>query len=43
MTWRKRWPKNWDEVKYCSDICRNTRLKIPTTDTFPRIRSPRSE
>jgi hypothetical protein len=22
MTWRKRWAKNWDEVKYCSDACR---------------------
>lgn len=22
MTWRRRWAKNWDEVKYCSDACR---------------------
>ena len=22
MVWRKRWAKNWDGVKYCSDICR---------------------
>lgn len=22
MTWRKRWARNWDEVKYCSDACR---------------------
>jgi hypothetical protein len=22
MVWRKRWAKNWDEVKYCSDACR---------------------
>jgi len=22
MAWRKRWEKNWDEVKYCSDACR---------------------
>jgi hypothetical protein len=22
MTWRKRWAKNWDEVKFCSDACR---------------------
>ncbi|MBM3919622.1 MAG: DUF2256 domain-containing protein [Sphingomonadales bacterium] len=20
--WRKKWEKNWDEVKYCSDKCR---------------------
>ncbi|MDX1995637.1 MAG: DUF2256 domain-containing protein [bacterium] len=22
FTWRKKWEKNWDEVKYCSDACR---------------------
>ena len=22
MTWRKRWARNWDEVKFCSDACR---------------------
>jgi hypothetical protein len=22
MTWRKKWARNWDEVKYCSDACR---------------------
>jgi len=22
MSWRHRWAKNWDEVKYCSDACR---------------------
>jgi hypothetical protein len=22
MTWRKRWARNWEEVKYCSDACR---------------------
>ncbi|MEB0059010.1 MULTISPECIES: DUF2256 domain-containing protein [unclassified Variovorax] len=22
MTWRRRWAKNWAEVKYCSDACR---------------------
>ena len=25
MTWRKRWEKNWEEVKYCSDACRRSR------------------
>jgi hypothetical protein len=23
MSWRKNWAKNWNEVKYCSDACRN--------------------
>ncbi|MGL6072088.1 DUF2256 domain-containing protein [Craterilacuibacter sp.] len=27
MRWRRRWAKNWDEVRYCSDACR--RLKGP--------------
>lgn len=22
VTWRKKWARNWDEVKYCSDACR---------------------
>lgn len=22
MSWRRRWAKNWDDVKYCSDACR---------------------
>ena len=22
MNWRKRWKNNWDEVKFCSDACR---------------------
>ena len=22
MSWRKRWARNWDEVKFCSDACR---------------------
>jgi hypothetical protein len=21
--WRKKWEKNWADVKYCSDRCRN--------------------
>jgi hypothetical protein len=25
MTWRKRWAKNWDDVKFCSDACRRQR------------------
>ncbi|KAF2519741.1 DUF2256 domain-containing protein [Flavobacterium salilacus subsp. salilacus] len=23
FTWRKKWAKNWEAVKYCSDACRN--------------------
>ncbi len=24
FTWRKKWEKNWDEVKYCSERCRRS-------------------
>ncbi len=27
MTWRKKWAKNWAQVKYCSKACRSRRLK----------------
>jgi len=27
FTWRKKWEKVWDEVKYCSDRCRGKRGK----------------
>ena len=22
ITWRKKWERDWDEVRYCSDLCR---------------------
>ena len=25
IEWRKKWEKNWDEIKYCSDRCRGAR------------------
>ena len=25
FTWRKKWAKVWDDVKYCSDRCRSQR------------------
>jgi hypothetical protein len=27
FTWRKKWEKIWDEVKYCSDKCRAEKNK----------------
>ncbi|WP_162340616.1 DUF2256 domain-containing protein [Cyclobacterium salsum] len=29
FTWRKKWEKNWEQVRYCSDRCRNNRSKAP--------------
>ena len=25
FAWRKKWARDWDNVKYCSDKCRMTR------------------
>ena len=25
FTWRKKWEKSWDEVKYCSERCRRNK------------------
>ena len=29
ITYRKKWAKTWDEVKYCSDACRKARKSAP--------------
>ena len=26
MSWRKRWARSWDEVKFCSEACRKVHL-----------------
>ncbi|MEI7786113.1 MAG: DUF2256 domain-containing protein [Betaproteobacteria bacterium] len=31
MSWRKRWAKNWDEVRYCSEACRRAGPKDKST------------
>jgi hypothetical protein len=31
ITWRKKWERNWDEVRWCSDACR--RAKVSATDS----------
>jgi hypothetical protein len=25
FNWRKKWEKNWEEIKYCSERCRRTK------------------
>lgn len=29
FTWRKKWEKNWEQVKYCSDRCRRNKKQQP--------------
>ncbi|THD03362.1 hypothetical protein B1810_11635 [Panacagrimonas perspica] len=26
MTWRRRWARCWDEVKFCSEACRRAKV-----------------
>ncbi|MDO9415496.1 DUF2256 domain-containing protein [Pararhizobium sp.] len=26
FAWRRKWAKNWDDVKYCSERCRREKL-----------------
>ncbi|MDO9600539.1 MAG: DUF2256 domain-containing protein [Azoarcus sp.] len=29
FVWRKKWARCWEEVRYCSERCRNTGKKTP--------------
>ncbi|WP_162046775.1 DUF2256 domain-containing protein [Vibrio taketomensis] len=33
FTWRKKWQRCWDEVKYCSDRCRGRRVNSNSITT----------
>ena len=28
FTWRKKWEKNWESVRYCSERCRRNRKSV---------------
>lgn len=32
ITWRKRWARNWDQVRWCSDACRSRKVTDVDTD-----------
>ncbi len=36
FTWRKKWAKVWDEVRYCSDRCRGDKRARNATAEGPR-------
>ena len=27
FAWRKKWERDWDQVKFCSDACRRRKLR----------------
>ena len=38
FTWRKKWARDWDAVRYCSDACRRKGAADPA-DQAPRTSS----
>jgi hypothetical protein len=43
ITYRKKWEKNWDEIKYCSDECRRNKNRFDFRDAILellRLRGP---
>ncbi len=32
MTWRRKWARTWDQVKYCSEACRKKSGKSVSPD-----------
>ena len=39
VEWRKKWEKNWDDVRYCSDACRKRKVSASDLDLEERIRT----
>lgn len=37
FAWRKKWSRNWEEVKYCSDRCRAVRIAKPLKATSSKV------
>ncbi|MEM7332665.1 MAG: DUF2256 domain-containing protein [Chloroflexota bacterium] len=31
FTWRKKWKRQWEDIKYCSERCRRRRREAITT------------
>lgn len=43
IEWRKKWERNWDEVRYCSDACRRQKVSAADLDLEARIRAMLAE
>ncbi|WP_390612540.1 DUF2256 domain-containing protein [Qipengyuania thermophila] len=33
FAWRRKWARDWDQVRHCSDRCRRTRTAAPPAST----------
>ncbi|MFN0099766.1 MAG: DUF2256 domain-containing protein [Gemmatimonadaceae bacterium] len=38
FTWRKKWERDWEQVRYCSDRCRAKRGG--NSSASPRVKTP---
>lgn len=38
FAWRKKWARDWDAVKFCSDACRRGTPRMGTTPARPSDR-----
>ncbi|WP_218143187.1 DUF2256 domain-containing protein [Luteibacter sp. UNC138MFCol5.1] len=32
FTWRRKWARDWEQVRYCSDRCRNAKRTATPSD-----------
>ncbi|MFM5949233.1 MAG: DUF2256 domain-containing protein [Novosphingobium sp.] len=37
FTWRKKWARDWDGVKYCSDRCRSAKRVQEPSRVSPKL------
>jgi len=39
ITWRKKWAREWDSIRYCSDACRRRRVRDVDAELENAIRA----
>ena len=39
ITWRKKWARDWESIRYCSDACRSRRVRDVDTELEQAIRA----
>jgi hypothetical protein len=35
FTWRKKWERDWDQVKYCSERCQRSKSSVKVNCSVP--------
>ena len=39
ITWRKKWARDWESIRYCSDACRSRRVRDVDSELEQAIRA----